>query len=132
MVNRQLPTLLLIFVLILSIIPATASATQETVTTNVDTGITILTKLGDLYEIMLPLPVTAGTGYSWKLDLSDGLELMSTNTYSKSHRMDGLEIQEFKIKAASTGLQNIKGVSKKFLEPETGNEETFSLNIDVI
>jgi inhibitor of cysteine peptidase len=132
MLKNRLGAMVLISSLILVVIPMTVGAEPyKKIINETDNGKTISVKTGDVLDVRLP--TTAGTGYSWHLDLSDGLHLIDTNNYaSDSIKYGGSRIQEFVIKAAATGIQKVKGIYKRSWEKETGNESIFMVNINVV
>ena len=127
--------------LIIGLIPMTVysmpSGTNSKIITENDDGKIISIKNGDTFYLRLNASPSAG--YLWKPNLSNGLSLLETNYYppehrdkNKSHLYGGITVQEFKIKAVMRGNQQVRGIYKKSWEKETGKEQTFSLNVEVV
>jgi len=127
--------------LIIGLIPMTVysmpSGTNSKIITENDNGKIISIKNGDTFYLRLNASPSAG--YLWKPILSNGLSLLETNYYpsehrdkNKSHLYGGIAVQEFKIKAVMRGNQQVRGIYKKSWEKETGKEQTFSLNVEVV
>ncbi|WP_410508207.1 protease inhibitor I42 family protein [Methanosarcina hadiensis] len=78
------------------------------------------------------------TGYSWELNLSEGLSLVSDKYYppesGEGERTivgaGGVHVWE--IKADSEGTQQVTAVYRRSWENETGTEERFKLNVEVV
>lgn len=78
------------------------------------------------------------TGYSWELNLSQGLSLISDKYYPPESRegeqtivgAGGVHVWE--IKADSEGIQQVTAVYRRPWENETGTEDRFTLNVEVI
>src|SRR5208337_3475450 len=98
--------------------------------TDVDNEKTINVETGDIFNVKLTS--TSGSGYSWHLNISDGLQLIDKNYSFDPQKYGGTRIQELRIKAVATGTQKVKGINKRFWEKETGKESTFTININVI
>ena len=130
MFKSRLRTTFLIACLILVLIPIAISATSsEKIITNSDNGKMIYVRTGDIVDIRLS--ASAGTGYSWNLNLSEGLHLVDTNNYP-SHKCGGKLIQEFRIKAVMPGIQHVNKIYKRSWEKDNEKELTFKLDIKVI
>lgn len=141
MSRTRLGITVLIICLILATIPmticATPHVTNHKVITENDNGKSINLKKGD--TIYLKLKENPSTGYSWELSLSKGLNLLSDKYYSpESFKKSGEfivgagGIHLWKIKAVAKGSQQIKGIYKRSWEQETGEEQTFKLNVIVV
>lgn len=87
----------------------------------------------------LKLSENPTTGFSWQLELSEGLSLLE-DEYIQDEPPEGME-QEiaglggahiWKIKAIAEGDQHIKGIYKRPWEKETGEEALFVLDIEVV
>lgn len=78
------------------------------------------------------------TGYSWELNLSQGLTLVSDEYYPPESEegekpivgAGGVHVWE--IKADSEGAQQVTAIYKRPWENETGTEERFTLNVEVV
>lgn len=132
----------LIIYLILAAIPAVVCAAaneasyKRLINENYN-GKIILIKKGD--TIYLKLKENPSTGYSWQLDLSKGLNTLSTKYYPPESSQND---QRFIVGAAgfrlwginsiAKGSQQVKGIYKRSWERETGKEQTFTLNVEVI
>jgi inhibitor of cysteine peptidase len=128
--------------LILATIPMALCATPHAtgnhkVITEADNGNTIYIKEGQTF--IINLNENPSTGYSWELSLSKGLGLLSDKYYSpESSKKDGglvlgaAGFHSWEIKAMDKGNQEVNGVYKRSWEPETGEEQTFKLNVVVV
>lgn len=86
----------------------------------------------------LRLQENPSTGYSWELNLSQGLSLVSDKYYPPESE-EGEEplvgaggVHLWEIKADSEGNQQVTAVYKRSWENETGEEDKFTLNVEVI
>jgi inhibitor of cysteine peptidase len=128
--------------LILAMIPMSVCATPHVMDnhktiTEADNGNTIYVKEGQTF--ILKLNENPSTGYSWELSLSKGLGLLSDKYYSpESSKNSGKLVigasgyHSWEIKAVDKGSQQINGIYKRSWEPETGEEQTFKLNVVVV
>lgn len=106
--------------------------------TEVNNGTTINIEKGEIFYLRLKDNPT--TGYSWKLNLSQGLNATDINGtfYPPESAEDkpplvGAEgAREWEISAESEGTQNLTAVYRRSWENETGTEERFTLNIEVV
>lgn len=110
---------------------------SQQVITDDDNGENISLKNGEIFYLKLPENPT--TGYSWELNLSQGLQLLSDRYYSTEPSEVGEQllagvggVRLWKIKAVDEGSQQVKGIYKRPWENKTGEEQTFSLNVKVV
>lgn len=103
--------------------------------TEADNGTTISLEKGETFYLKLKENPT--TGYEWKLNLSQGLDLVSDKYYPPESK-EGEEplvgaggVHEWEIKANSEGTQLVTAVYKRPWENETGTEDRFTLNVEV-
>lgn len=128
--------------LILATIPMSVCATPN-VTDNLKTiteaenGNTIYIKEGQTF--IVKLNENPSTGYSWELSLSKGLGLLSDKYYSPDSSKKGGKpvigaagFHSWEIKAVDKGSQQVNGIYKRSWEPETGEGQTFKLNVVVV
>jgi inhibitor of cysteine peptidase len=98
-----------------------------------DTGKTINLENGETFY--LKLPENPSTGYRWELNLTQGLNILS-DEYIQDPAPEGYTgvsgTHQWKIKAIAEGSQQIKGIYKRPWENETGTEDKFILNVEVI
>lgn len=133
----------LIIYLILAAIPAVACAAAaneagyKKLINEAYNGKTIQIKKGD--TIYLELKENPSTGYSWQLSLSKGLNTLSTKYYPPESSQNGQSFivgaEGFRlwgINSVARGSQQVKGIYKRSWERETGKEQTFTLNVEVI
>jgi inhibitor of cysteine peptidase len=101
--------------------------------TEADNGKTINLENGETFY--LKLKENPSTGYSWQLNLSQGLNILS-DEYIQDPAPEGYTgvsgTHQWKIKAITEGSQQIKGIYKRPWENETGTEDKFILNVEVI
>ncbi|MCC4770540.1 hypothetical protein FXV91_10195 [Methanosarcina sp. DH2] len=78
------------------------------------------------------------TGYSWELNLSQGLSLVSDEYYTPESE-EGEEplvgaggVHLWEIKADSEGNQQVMAIYKRSWENETGTEDRFTLSVEVV
>jgi len=113
----------------------TDNATTETeqVITEADNGTSINLKNGETF--FLKLRENPSTGYSWQLNLSQGLSILS-DEYTQDPAPEGytgvLGTRQWEIKAVTPGSQQVKGIYKRPWEDTTGAEDNFTLNVEVV
>jgi YVTN family beta-propeller protein len=103
--------------------------------TEADNGKTICLRNGDIFYLGLPENPT--TGYSWELNLSQGLVLLSEKSILTDLPLSTQEVgicgmgdfHLWKIKANSGGSYHIKGIYARFWEPDPA--ETYVVNLTV-
>jgi inhibitor of cysteine peptidase len=110
---------------------------EQQVITEADNGTTI--SLENEETFYLSLEENPSTGYSWQINLSQGLSLLSDKYYSPESSAEGQQplvgaggVHLWEIKADSEGSQQVNGIYKRSWENTTGTEENFTLNVDVI
>ena len=103
------------------------------VITEADNGKTINLENGETFS--LKLRENPSTGYSWQLNLSQGLDILS-DEYAQGPAPEGYTgvpgTHQWEIKAIAEGSQQVKGIYKRPWENETGTEDKFILNVEVI
>lgn len=110
---------------------------RQQVVTETDNGKTINLENGKTFYLKLKENPT--TGYSWKLNLSQGLKNISVEYYP-AEQPEGVEhplvgaggVHLWEIKAVAKGSQQVTGIYKRPWENETSGDETFTLNVGVI
>ncbi|MGA9188777.1 MAG: protease inhibitor I42 family protein [Methanosarcina sp.] len=132
----------LIICLIMAAIPAAVCSTPHAtghhkIITEADNEKSTYLKKGDSFYLMLK--ENPSTGYSWELSLSKGLSLLSDKYYSPEYSKKGEKFivgaagfHLWEIKAVAAGKQQVNGIYKRSWEKETGEEQTFKLNVVVI
>jgi inhibitor of cysteine peptidase len=108
---------------------------RQEVITEANNGTTI--NLENEETFYLRLKENPTTGYSWQLNLSQGLSLISDEYYPPESKegerplvgAGGVHLWE--IKAAAEGSQKVTGIYKQSWENETGTEDNFTLNVEV-
>jgi inhibitor of cysteine peptidase len=99
--------------------------------TQKDSGSTVDAVVGDTIDVTLP--ENPSTGYSWKLQLSGGLNLIE-DSYNKGDESGGLVgvpgTHNWQIEATEAGEQTITGEYRQAENPND-NPEYFSLKISV-
>ncbi len=132
----------LIICLILAMLPAAVCSKpgttgQDKMITEDDNGNSIYLKKG--HTFYLKLEENPSTGYSWQLTLSNGLNQLSDkyHPFESSKNDQNLVVGAggfhlWRIEAAAEGSQQIKAIYKRPWEPETGQEQTFTLNVIVV
>ena len=88
--------------------------------------------------LYLRLQENPTTGYSWELNLSQGLSLVSDEYYPPESE-EGEEplvgaggVHLWEIKADSEGNQQVMAIYKRSWENETGTEDRFTLSVEVV
>ncbi|WP_410509240.1 protease inhibitor I42 family protein [Methanosarcina hadiensis] len=129
--------------------PETPSITGETVTeanatqgnqtietgqiiTEAENGRSISIKNGEIF--ILQLRENPSTGYSWELNVSEGLNILSdgyTEDEAPENQVGVPGTHSWTIEAASQGSQQVNGIYKRPWENMTGTEENFTLNVEV-
>lgn len=113
----------------------TYSASTETskVVTEADNGKSINLTNGDTFS--LELRENPSTGYSWQLNLSQGLSILS-DKYTQDQAAEGQVgvpgTHSWEIKAVTQGSQLIKGIYKQPWMNTTGTETNFTLDVEVV
>ncbi|WP_440946476.1 protease inhibitor I42 family protein [Methanosarcina sp. T3] len=108
---------------------------EQQVITEASNGTTISLKEGETFYLRLKENPT--TGYSWELNLSQGLSLVSGNYYppeseeSEQPLLGAGGVRLWEIKADSEGNQLVTAIYKRSWENETGTEDEFTLNVEV-
>ena len=109
---------------------------NQSVFTEADNGRTMSFENGTVFQLNLSENPT--TGYSWELELGAGLTLLNDN-FSEEQVPEGEKslfgaggFHTWEIEADSRGNTQIKGIYKRPWENETGTEDNFTLNIEVI
>ena len=108
----------------------------QQVITEANNGTTISLEKGETFYLRLKENPT--TGYSWQLNLSQGLSLVSDKYYPPESR-EGEEpivgaggVHLWEIKADSEGYPQVTAIYKRSWENETGTEDKFTLNVEVV
>jgi len=109
---------------------------RQQVITEANNGTTISLENEETFYLRLQENPT--TGYSWKINLSQGLSLLSDEYYPPESKegeqplvgAGGVHLWE--IKAVAEGSQQVKGIYKRPWENTTGAEENFTLNVEVV
>jgi inhibitor of cysteine peptidase len=103
------------------------------VVTEADRGKTISLKNGENFTLNLTEDPTAG--YTWKLNLSEGLIILD-DEYVEGPNPQNLEgvpgTHSWLIEAVSPGSQKVTGIYNRYWENTTLVEENFTLNVDVV
>ncbi|HWQ48939.1 MAG TPA: protease inhibitor I42 family protein [Methanosarcina sp.] len=110
---------------------------KQQVITEADNGTSII--LGNGSTFLLKLKENPTTGYSWELNLSQGLNNIS-GEYYPPEQPEGIKqplvgaggVHLWEIKAVSEGSQQVTGTYKRPWEKVTGKEEKFTLNVEVV
>ncbi len=108
---------------------------RQQVITEVNNGTTI--NLENEETFYLRLKENPTTGYSWQLNLSKGLSLLSDEYHppesneNEQPLVGAGGVRLWEIKAVAEGSQQITGIYKRSWENITGTEDNFTLNIEV-
>jgi inhibitor of cysteine peptidase len=116
--------------------PPSPMPPRQQVVTETGNGTTI--SLENEETFYLRLQENPSTGYSWELNLSQGLSLVSDQYYPPEFEkgeqplvgVGGVHLWE--IKADSEGTQQVTAIYKRNWENETGEEDRFTLNVEVV
>ncbi|KKG18135.1 protease inhibitor I42 family protein [Methanosarcina mazei] len=132
-----------------SVTPETPGITDETVNeanatqgdqtietgqivTEAENGKSIRIKNGEIF--ILQLRENPSTGYSWELNVSEGLDILSDG-YTQDQAPEGQVgvpgTHSWTIEAVSLGSQQVNGIYKRPWENMTGTEENFTLALEV-
>jgi inhibitor of cysteine peptidase len=109
---------------------------KQQVITEAGNGTNITLAKGETFYLRLEENPT--TGYSWELNMSQGLSLVSDKYYPPESEggerplvgAGGVHLWE--IRANSEGTQQVTAVYRRPWENETGTEDRFTLNVDVV
>jgi len=120
-----------------TVTPGNGTMEKGQVITGIDSGKTISLKNGETFYLRLKENPT--TGYSWQINLSQGLNNVSENYYPPKSSKDNNQplvgaggVRIWEIKAVTEGSQQVKGIYKRPWENITGTEDNFTLNVEVI
>lgn len=115
---------------------------RQKVVTEADNGKTINLENGEIFY--LRLPENPSTGYRWELNLTQGLNVSLgpdniPGEYYPPEQPEGVEqplvgaggVRLWEIKAVAEGSQLVTGVYKRPWENATGEEDNFTLNVEV-
>jgi inhibitor of cysteine peptidase len=110
---------------------------KQQVITEADNGTSISLENENMFYLKLKENPT--TGYSWELNLSQGLNNIS-GEYYPPEQPEGIKqplvgaggVHLWEIKAVSKGSQQVMGIYKRPWEKVTGKEENFILNVEVV
>jgi inhibitor of cysteine peptidase len=92
---------------------------------------TITIKNGESFKVQLNENPT--TGYSWTINVTPGLTIVSDQYIAPSGGLMGAGGQhEWQVKATGTGDQQLTGIYQRPWEPVSGNETTYRLNIRIV
>ena len=114
---------------------AEVNETVETgqVITEADNGTNISLKNGENFT--LQLRENPSTGYSWQLNVSEGLSILNDN-YTQDEAPEGKVgvpgNHSWIIEAVDQGSQQVNGIYKQPWENATGPEENFTLTVEVV
>lgn len=105
--------------------------------TEADNGTNISLENGSTFFLRLKENPT--TGYSWELNLTQGLNEIS-GEYYPPEQPEGVKrplvgaggVRLWEIKAVAEGSQQVKGIYKRPWENTTGEEDNFTLNVEVV
>jgi len=103
------------------------------IVTEAENGKSISLKNGEIF--ILQLRENPSTGYSWELNVSEGLNILSDG-YAQDKAPEG-EVgvpgtHSWTIEAVSQGSQQVNGIYRRPWENTTGTEDNFTLNVEVI
>ncbi|MDQ1252966.1 MAG: inhibitor of cysteine peptidase [Euryarchaeota archaeon] len=111
-----------------------ANETVETgqIVTEADNGTSISLKNGENFT--LQLRENPSTGYSWQLNVSKGLTILSDG-YTQDEAPEGKVgvpgNRSWIIEAVDQGSQQVNGIYKQSWMNTTGTEENFTLTVEV-
>ena len=102
------------------------------IVTEADNGTSINLKNGENFT--LQLRENPSTGYSWQLNVSEGLTLLSDG-YTQDEAPEG-DVgvpgnRSWIIEAVDQGSQQVNGIYKQSWMNTTGTEENFTLTVEV-
>jgi inhibitor of cysteine peptidase len=111
-----------------------ANETSETgqVVTEADNGTSISLKNGENFT--LQLRGNPSTGYSWELNVSEGLSILSDEYIQDpvpENSTGAPGIHSWIIQAVDPGSQQVNGIYKRSWETTTGTEDNFTLTVEV-
>ncbi|AKB37288.1 hypothetical protein MSSAC_2698 [Methanosarcina siciliae C2J] len=103
------------------------------VVTEADNGTNISLNNGEKFTLQLRGNPT--TGYSWQLNVSEGLSILSED-YTQDPAPEGYTgvsgIYTWVIQAVDPGSQQVNGIYKRLWENTTGTEDNFTLAVEVV
>lgn len=111
-----------------------ANETVETgqIVTEADNGTSINIINGENFT--LQLRENPSTGYSWQLNVSEGLNILSDNYTQDEASEDMVGVggnHTWLIEALSEGSQQVNGIYKQEWMNTTGTEDNFTLTVEV-
>jgi len=119
-----------------TVIPGNGTKENSQVITENDSGKTISLKNGENFTLNLKENPT--TGYSWQLNLSKSLSILS-DEYTQDKFPGEKEapegrggIHSWVIQATAPGSQQVNGIYKQPWMNTTGTEQNFTLTVEVV
>jgi len=111
-----------------------ANETTETgqVVTEADSGTSISLKKGENFT--LQLRENPSTGYSWELNVTEGLSVLSDEYTQDEAAEDKVGVggtHTWILEAVEPGSQHVNGIYRRSWENTTGTEENFTLTVEV-
>ncbi len=113
----------------------TSMPPRQQVITEANNGTTINLEKEETFYLRLKENPT--TGYSWQLNLSKGLSLLSDEYHppesneNEQPLVGAGGVRLWELKAVAKGSQQITGIYRRSWENITGTEDNFTLNIEV-
>ncbi|KAF5412857.1 MAG: hypothetical protein C5S43_01225 [Candidatus Methanocomedens sp.] len=94
-------------------------------------GASMELKTGDTFYVKLNENPT--TGFSWKMNTTDGLAVVSDEYIAPDTELVGAGgVHEWEIQAVATGTQKVTAVYMRSWENTTGNEQRFEFTVEVV
>jgi inhibitor of cysteine peptidase len=115
-----------------TVTPGNGTMEKGQVITGIDSGKTISLKNGESFK--LSLMQNPSTTFSWKLNVSQGLSILSDSFQNPapSANMGAAGTRTWVIQAVAPGSQQVNGINKAPGENLSGMEENFTLTVKVI
>ena len=88
-------------------------------------------KTGDTFYVKLNENPT--TGFSWKMNITDGLAVVSDEYIATDTELVGAGgVHEWEIQAVDYGTQQVTAVYMRSWENATGDEQRFEFTVEVV
>jgi inhibitor of cysteine peptidase len=109
------------------------TAATGQIVTEADNGTSISLKNGENFT--LQLRENPSKGYSWQLNLTEGLSILRDKYTQDSVSENATGVpgtHSWVIEAVAPGSQQVNGIYKRSWENTTGTEQNFTLNVEVV
>lgn len=82
--------------------------------------------------LQLKLVENRSTGYTWQLQVSPGINIISDHYEQNTSRLGAPGLRIWELRISGRGVQIIKALNKRPWEPTRGDEDTYEYIIHVL